>query len=142
MSISYTAAVEAFLAEKRIPGCPADAYAIEQAFVDALAAEPRREPCPQLPYRQTIHQATPDPREKAVEAVLTAAGDYDDIDLALAVIGGLRPDLDRALLLHEVHYLYELSDEVFRAQTRGDRALSEHFADAYENALADLVGGA
>lgn len=135
MSIAATDPIAAFLAAKQLPGVPADVYAAELRAVTAHV------PCPQLAYRQTLNQLTPDPREAAVEAVLTAAGDYDDIALAITVVSALRPDLDRGDVLDGIHRLYELSDEIGRANTRGDRTVEEHLSDRYENVLADLAHG-
>lgn len=106
----------------------------------ATPTVPRRPAVPILEYRATLNQADPDPRERAAEAALAAAGDYDDPHLALDVLRGLRPDLSRDECREVMYDLYGQAAKVAEAAFRG-RAWHDMECAEYDRLLHGFVTG-
>lgn len=125
--------VAVFLADRPALGLSPAVYEAEKVVAAWRPA------CPQLEHSHTVDQLSPDLREKAVEAVLAAAGDYNDLPLALAVLAGFRPDLTASEVREAAFRLYDLAAEVSRHCAAGRLDVAELFADRYADALADFA---
>jgi hypothetical protein len=126
--------VTAFLQHRPDLGLDPAVYAAEKTRATRVE-------CPELAFRLTDDQVTPDVRERAVEEVLSLASELDDFAGAVTVLHGFRPDLTRDEVAEAIHALYDaaafVADEQYKGCERREAAEMD-----YAELLGELAGGA
>lgn len=120
--------VTAFLQHRPGLGLDPVVYAAEKTRT-------QRVECPELAFRITDQQITPDVRERAVEEVLSLASELDDFAGAVTVLHGFRPDLTRDEVADAIHRLYDAAAFVADEQHMGCER-----REAAEMDLVELLG--